>query len=137
MNTLVPLKFNKILQSKTYTALLLSSDMNEITIYTEPGVGQDLQIYLSQGKKERPSSHNLIEQILNGYEIDPIQVHIYDVKDSIYFAKLFLEKETNGVKTILEIDARPSDCITLAVLYNLPIYCRQKIIDEASSSLLD
>lgn len=137
MKKLVSLKFNKILQAKTYTALSLSADLAELTIYTEPRVGQDLQIYLSKEKKLRPSSHNLIENILNGFDIEPTQVHIYDVKGSIYFAKLFLEKEADGKKTILEIDARPSDCITLAVLYNLPIYCNQEVLDEASYSSLD
>ncbi len=137
MTNLVPLKFNKILQSKVYTALSLSSDLAELTIYTEPRVGQDLQIYLSKGKKLRPSSHNLIEKILEGFDIEPIQVHIYDVKDSVYFAKLFLEKETDGKKTVLEIDARPSDCITLAVLYNLPIYCNQEILDKTTPLPLD
>ena len=71
MKSLVSLKFNKILQSKSYTALLLNADLSELTIYTEPRVGQDLQIYLSKGTKPRPSSHNLIEQILDGFDIEP------------------------------------------------------------------
>ena len=134
MKSVVSLKFNKILQSETFSALSLGTEKNEITIYTDPQVGKDLQVFLQQGKKIRPSCHELIESILDGFSISPLHVQLYDVEESIYFAKLFLEKEEKEGKTVLEIDARPSDCITLAVLYNLPIYCAQEVLDKAGSS---
>lgn len=131
MSELVEITFNKILQSRTYTVIMLGTDKKRFAIYTEPQVGKNLQIYLAQGKKPRPSSHDLIQSILEGYEIKPFQVVIHDVQDTVYFARLFLEMESGGKKTIVEIDARPSDCITLALLHNIPLYCRQEVLDKA------
>jgi hypothetical protein len=86
-----------------------------------------------QGKKPRPSPHNLIQSILNGYDIKPTQIVIEDVQDALYFAKLFLETSHQDKKTILEIDARPSDCITLALLSNIPMFCRRQVLEKAVS----
>jgi bifunctional DNase/RNase len=130
MSKLIPITFNKILQSRSYTVIMLGTENKKFAIYAEAQVGKNLQIYLSQGRKIRPSSHDLMQSILDGYNIKPFQIVIYDVQDTIYFARLFLEAENEGKKTIVEIDARPSDCITLALLHNIPLYCRQEVLDK-------
>jgi uncharacterized protein len=130
---LIPIAFHKVLQSRSYTIIILGTSEKQFAIYTEPQVGRDLQIYLTQGKKPRPSSHNLIQSILTGYNIHPIQIVIEDVQDALYFARLFLEMVHENKKTILEVDARPSDCITLALLSNTPMYCRKEVLEQAST----
>jgi len=128
---IVSITFNKILQSHSYTVIILGTDKKKFAIYTEAQVGKDIQIYLTQGRKPRPSPHDLMQSIFSGYDIKPLQVIIYDVEDTVYFARLFLERTSEGKKTILEIDARPSDCITLALLHNLPMYCRKEVLEKA------
>ncbi len=129
---LIPIAFHKILQSNSYTVIVLGTSEKQFAIYMQPQVGKDIQNYLALSKKERPSSHHLIQSILSGYKILPIQIVITDVQDSIYFAKLFLESICEGKKTILEIDARPSDCITIALLSKIPMYCRQQVLEKAT-----
>ncbi len=129
---LIPITFHKILQSHSYTVVILGSSEKQFAIYMQPQVGKDIQNYLAQGKKERPSSHHLIQSIFSGFHIHPIQIVINDVQDSVYFAKLFLETISEGKKTILEIDARPSDCITLALLSNIPMYCKLEVLEKAA-----
>ena len=133
MSELIPITFNKILQSKSYTVIILGTHQKKFAIYTEPRVGKDLQVYLTQGKKIRPSCHDLLQSIFAAYHIHPIQVVIHDVEDTIYFARLFLEMISEGKRSILELDAKPSDCITLALLQNIPLYCRQEVLDKAVS----
>lgn len=130
MSELLPITFHKVLQSQSYTAIVLGTSEKQFAIYVEPSVGKDIQIYLGQGRKERPSSHNLIQSILKGFEATPIQIVIEDVKEAVYFAKLFLEKKTSHEKTILEIDARPSDCLILALLSNIPMFCRKELLEK-------
>jgi bifunctional DNase/RNase len=69
--------------------------------------------------------------IFLGYGIEVKQVVINDIQDTVYFARLFLEMEKNGVKDILEVDARPSDCITLALMTNAPLYCSREVLGKA------
>lgn len=130
MSELIPLTFNKVLQSKSYTVIILGTKEKKFAIYTEPKVGKDLQIYLTQGKHPRPSPHDLLHSILSAYHIHPIQVVIHDVQDTTYFARLFLEMKKEGKKQIVEIDARPSDCISLAVLHNIPLFCRKEVLEK-------
>lgn len=119
------------MQSRTYTVIILGTDKKRFAIFTDPSVGQNIQMYLTEEKKQRPYTHDLIHSIFQGYEIKPLQVVIHDIEDTIYFARLYLEQLLGERKVVLEIDARPSDCITLALMYNLPVFCRKEILEKA------
>ena len=58
------------------------------------------------------------------------QVVINDIQDTIYFARLFLEQKRDGIRHIIEIDARPSDCITLALMSNAPVFCTKEVLEK-------
>jgi len=131
MSELIPITFNKILQSKSYTVIILGAGEKRFAIYTEPKVGKDLQIHLNPGKKPRPGCHEILLSTLQGFEIHPLQVVIHDVEDTVYFARLFLQSVADGKKTVLELDAKPSDCITLALIRGIPIYCRKEVFEKA------
>jgi uncharacterized protein len=128
---LVPITFNKIMQSRSYTVIVLGTELKRFAIYTDPSVGKTIQSNLNQEHKTRPFTHDLMDSIFKGLEIKPLQVVITDVQDTIYFAKLYLEQQSGENKTILEIDARPSDCITLALLNNIPVFCRKDVLERA------
>ncbi len=128
---LISINFNKILQSKSYTVIILGTAEKKFAIYTEPQVGRNIQIHLTEEHKPRPFTHDLINAILNGLDIKPLQIVINDVEDTIYFARLFLEQKVGETRRILEIDARPSDCVTLALMNNIPVFCRKEILDKA------
>ncbi|NGX50478.1 MAG: hypothetical protein K1060chlam2_00324 [Chlamydiae bacterium] len=127
---LVPIQFNKILQSQSYTVFVLGTEDKQFAIYTSPHVGQNIQIDLAEQIKPRPHTNDLINSIFGGLDITPIQVVITDVQDTIYFARLFIEQTIDGKRKILEIDARPSDCLTLAIQSEIPIYCTQDVFDR-------
>jgi bifunctional DNase/RNase len=128
---LIPITFNKIMQSRSYTVIILGTDQKRFAIYTDPSVGRNIQVYLTEDNKPRPFTHDLINAIFQGLNITPIQIVITDIEDTIYFARLYLEQQIGEQKTILEIDARPSDCITLALLNNIPVFCRKEILEKA------
>lgn len=128
---LIPLTFNKIMQSQAYTVIILGTDTKQFAIYTDPHVGQNIQAQLTQKLKPRPHTHDLIRSLFRGLGVTPLQVVISDVEDTIYFARLFLEQQINDKKIILEIDARPSDCIILALADNIPVFCCKEVLDKA------
>ena len=86
---------------------------------------------LMKQPKERPSSHSLMMSIFQPLNIQVIQVVIHRIEDTIYFARLFIEQGSESSRKILEIDARPSDAISLALYSNAPIYCTQEAFDSA------
>ena len=72
-----------------------------------------------------------MNSIFRGLDIKPLQIVISDIEDTVYFARLYLEQTIGDQQTILEIDARPSDCITLALMENIPVFCRKEILEKA------
>lgn len=128
---LVPITFNKIMQSRAYTVIILGTNEKRFAIYTDPQVGRTIQTYLMTEQKPRPYTHDLINAVFRGLNIKPLQIVINDIEDTIYFARLFLEQTIGDQRMILEIDARPSDCITLALMENIPVFCRKEILEKA------
>ncbi len=127
---LVPATFEKVMQSRSYTCVVLEAEGKKFAIYTDPASGRAMQLYLSDTEKVRPNTHDLMSQIFRGLEIKLKQVVINDLEDTIYFARLFLEQQMGEVLQIVEIDARPSDCITLALLHKVPVFCTREVLNR-------
>lgn len=127
---LIQLSFDKIMQTRSYTVIILGASDKRFAIYTDPSIGRTLQLFLTETEKPRPLTHDLIEMIFEGFEIRVKQVVINDVQDTVYYARLFLEQDRGDIRHILEIDARPSDCITLALMNNAPVYCTKEVLDK-------
>lgn len=130
LSEIMPVTFDKIVQSRTYTAIVLKAQGKSFAIYTENSVGKLLQLYLSDTNTQRPLTHDLFDQIFDGFEIKVKHVVINDVKDNIFFAKLFLEQQNGDLLHIVEIDGRPSDCLTLALMNDAPVYCTREVFEK-------
>ena len=127
---LIQLSFDKIMQTRAYTVVILSANDKRFAIYTEPSVGKSLQMYLTGVEKVRPQTHDLMDMIFKALDVRIKQVVIYDLQGSIYYAKLFMEQTIGDIRHIIEIDARPSDCISLALMNNVPVYCSQDVLEK-------
>lgn len=127
---LIPIKFDKVMQSKSYTCVILGTETKKFAIYTDPFSGKAMQQYLTESERLRPSTSDLITMIFRGYDVKVRQIVINDLQDTIYFARIFLEQKTGDILHILEIDARPSDCITLALIHKAPVFCTKEVLDK-------
>ena len=128
MSELVPLHIFKILQSRAYTVVIVGTEEKKFAIYAEPHVGEYMQMQLAKTEATRPSTFTLIEQLLEGTQGKILQVVITDVQETTYFARLFVEQPQDGVRLILEMDARPSDCLILALHHKTPIFCTREAL---------
>jgi len=128
---LVQIYFNKIMQSRAYTVIILGNEEKQFAIYTDPLVGRNLQCLLTGEPHPRPYTHNLIDSIFKGLDVRLSQVVINNIEDTIYFSRLFLEQTIGDQTQILEIDARPSDCLTLALMHNAPIFAHKETFSAA------
>ena len=79
----------------------------------------------------RPMTHDLLHSILTQSQVKVKEVKIVDLKDNTYYATLFL-KMNEGV---IEVDARPSDAIILALKSKTPIYVSTWILDKQGIAL--
>lgn len=127
---LIQLAFDKIMQTRSYTVIVLGAREKRFAIYTDPSIGRTLQMYLTGAEKPRPLTHDLMTMILGGLDVRIKQVVINDIQDTIYYARLFLEQQRGDIRHIIEIDARPSDCITLALMNNVPVYCTPEVLEK-------
>ena len=130
LGELVQLSFDKIMQTHAYTVIILGAPSKRFAIYTDPTIGKILQHYLTEVKRPRPLTHDLIDQLFKGMDIRIKQVVINDVQDTVYYARLFLEQERGDLRHIIEIDARPSDCLTIALMNNAPVYCTTEVLNK-------
>lgn len=127
---IISLKFEKVMQSRSYTVIVLGAENKKFAIYTEPACGKAMHTYLTGTAKPRPFTHDLLQMIFRGFDIRVKQVVINDLQDTVYFARLFLEQKMGDILHIVEIDARPSDCINLALLTHAPLYCTKKVLEQ-------
>src|ERR1041385_7513370 len=94
---------------------------------------QAIAIELEKMTPSRPLTHDLFKSFAESFNIDLREVLIYNLVEGIFFAKLIC---SSGA-TDIEIDARTSDAIALAVRFNCPIYTFEFILSQAGIVLDD
>jgi len=75
----------------------------------------------------RPLTHDLLRLAISALGAKLERVIINDLADETFFAKLILDQDG---KTI-EVDARPSDAIALAIRTEVSIFVEEKVLDTA------
>lgn len=86
-----------------------------------------IKLKLSGIEPPRPLTHDLLIRVIEGFGGRVKQILIDRLENSTFYAKLVLEKENEQI----EIDARPSDSIAIALRANAPIVVNPSVLDEA------
>jgi len=84
-------------------------------------------------KFSRPMTHDLFISVLECLSAGITNVLIDDLDGGIYYARLTIKSESKQS----EIDARPSDCLALALRSRAPIEVQEKVVRESSISKSD
>lgn len=128
---LVPVKLDKITQTRSYSMIVLKTKQDgRFAIYADPQVGRIMQMYLTGALKQRPLTHDMFSNLFKGLDIRFKQVVINDMQDTTYFARLYVEQPAGDITRVVEIDARPSDCLALALYNNIPLYCTKTVLEK-------
>ena len=77
----------------------------------------------------RPLTHDLLTSVIDQMGGELQDIYISELRDYTYFAQLRIKQ--NG--EMIEVDARPSDAIVVALVGNVPILVNESVIDEATS----
>jgi uncharacterized protein len=75
----------------------------------------------------RPLTHDLLRLAISALGARLERVVINDLADETFFAKLILDQDGKAI----EVDARPSDAIALAIRTDVPIFVEERVLDTA------
>ena len=129
-NDVVPVEIRGIVPAHSGCAIFLGNDEKVFVIQVEASMGAVIGMFLRDVQKERPLTHDLMQSIFKGFTITIERIIITELKNSTYFARLVLQQENELGKKIVEIDARPSDCLALATAQKRPIFVKADLFQE-------
>lgn len=108
--------------------VLLSEDDRIMPIYIGISEAISIESALHSKVSPRPMTHDLIVSLLDSLGASVSEIVIDDLNEGIYYAQLILEQ--NGSERV--IDARPSDCVALALRVESSILVRNEVLEDAA-----
>ena len=135
---LIAYKVDRVLdETNTDTKILVLSRQDgkpdTFPIWIGAAEGHAIKLALDTTLTPRPMSHDLIKSIAEHLNVHVRRIVIGDVKNSTYYATVYLEN--NGVERT--VDARPSDAISLALRANAPLYITEDVLARRNTANLD
>jgi uncharacterized protein len=78
----------------------------------------------------RPMTHDLIKNILVGFDTHVHKVVVSELRDDTFFAVIWMEREGK----VISIDSRPSDALALALRLDCPIYVDEEVLKSSKAA---
>jgi bifunctional DNase/RNase len=129
--TVIPVQVKALIPTNAGVAVFVGNDEKVFVIYVDPSVGSAINMFMSGISKERPLTHDLMALLLSAVGAKVERVVINDLKSGTYYGRLIITVENElQQRKIIELDARPSDCIAMATQQKAPIYVSQDVWDE-------
>jgi bifunctional DNase/RNase len=128
-NEVIEVAIKGVMPTANGCAVFLGNEDKTFVIYVDHSVGNAISMTLNGVKKERPLTHDLIGSILLGLDIVLERIVINDVSEGTFFARIILHMQNELGHKIIEVDARPSDSIVLALQQKKPIFVALKVFN--------
>lgn len=114
-----------------YALILSEAEGNQrLPIIIGSFEAQAIALELENIKPPRPMTHDLLKNFVLSFETEVKHVYINDLAEGTFYAQIVYERENQ----LIELDARPSDAIALAVRFKVPIYVNSEVLEEAGIS---
>lgn len=130
-----------LMQSDDGCMMFLGDGQKHMMMHIDPAVGHAINLALADQKVPRPMTHDLFTSTLQAFGARVRRCTIVAVDDhEVFYARVFMEAQNEVMqRKIVEIDARPSDAIALAVRCGAPMYFLKGLWDslEDRSKLLE
>ncbi|MBI2076657.1 MAG: bifunctional nuclease family protein [Candidatus Aenigmarchaeota archaeon] len=131
-STQIPMDgFARVNVSIEGTAMIFTGDCRQVTMNVVDT--QALSIFNGILKKvdTRPLTHDMMKDILDNFGIKVIAARVESFENEIYYAKIFLQQNNQ----ILELDARPSDAVGIAVRTDTPVYFKAALLETKGTNV--
>ena len=129
-NDVIPVEIRGILPANSGCAIFVGNDKKVFVIQVEHNMGMIIGMFLRDAPKERPLTHDLMNSVFKGFNITVERAIITELKNSTYFARLILQQHNELGRKIVEIDARPSDCLAIATAQKKPLYVSSPLFEQ-------
>ena len=129
-NDVVPVEIRGILPANSGCAIFVGNEQKVFVIQVENTMGAIIGMFLRDTPKERPLTHDLMNSVFKGFNITVERAVITELKNSTYFARLILQQNNELGRKIVEIDARPSDCLALATAQKKPLFVASSLFEQ-------
>lgn len=98
-----------------------------LPIWIGPFEADAIAMAIQGHEPQRPMTHDLLKSLIGEMGGQISHIFVNDIQDNTFFARIVIEQQGRTV----EIDARPSDAIALAVRTDTPIYVEPQVLDQA------
>ena len=103
-----------------------------LPIWIGMDAAQSITAEMEQQQSPRPNTHDLAKRVIQGLDGEIASVVVTKLREGTYYAILNLA--TDG--KVVEIDARPSDAIAIALRVKAPIFVRATVFEEAGEVVI-
>ena len=129
-NQVVSVSVKGVMPTSSGCAVFLGNEAKTFVIYVDQGIGEAIQRAVDDVQADRPMTHDLMLLMLDGLGVEVERVVINHVDGGTFFARMILSMENELGHKIIELDARPSDSIVMALASTKPIYVAKTVIDS-------
>ena len=111
----------------------LADEEEKRALFIWIGLAEARAIYseLEGVEPQRPLTHDLLEEVILKAKAEIRQIVVTHARDNIYFASVYLQRADG----LIEIDARPSDALVLALKFKAPVYVSRDLFEKMSLPL--
>ena len=78
----------------------------------------------------RPMTHDLIKNILIGFDTHVHKIVVSELRDDTFFAVIWMEREGK----VISVDSRPSDALAVALRVDCPIYVDEEVLKTSKAA---
>lgn len=102
-----------------------------LPIWIGPFEADAIALALQGHEPQRPLTHDLLKSVIGELGGSVNHILVNDIQDNTFFARIVVEQSAGTI----EIDARPSDAIALAVRSDVPIFVEDHVLNQAGVML--
>ncbi len=130
-NDVVEVQVRAVLPLEGSFAVFLGNEEKVFVIYIDESVGTAISMFMRGVSKERPLTHDLVGHLLMAFGAKVERIIINHINGSVFHARLIIsaENELHTSRKVIELDARPSDSIAMAVQQSAPIFVARSVWD--------
>jgi uncharacterized protein len=140
-NDVVPVELRNVLPMDHGYAVFLGNEEKTFVIFVDEPVGLAITMSMRGIVKDRPLTHDLIGHMLRAFGAKVERIVINSLDAGVYYARLILTAQNElQQRKVVELDARPSDSIALAVGHDAPIFVSRdlwEVLEDMGDTLID
>ena len=129
-NQVVSVSVKGVMPTSSGCAVFLGNEAKTFVIYVDQGIGEAIQRAVDDVQADRPMTHDLMLTMLDGLGAEIERIVINHLDGGTFFARIILSMENELGHKIIELDARPSDSMVMALASTKPIYVAKTVIDS-------